>query len=204
MVKLTFASVAIVAATLVGLSGKANAEWYVSGSLGLQSLEDSSVTAGGLRGTFKFEDGWAANAAVGYKFLNQFRVEAEGGYSQNDLKSLSLLGTTVGLSGNVDAYTFSVNGFYDISTGTFATPYLGGGLGFANSRINNLTALGINFGSSSRETDLLWLLEAGVSLKLMDHLSIVPAYRYQQISSDQVINGNTGTHIFKLGLRYSF
>jgi opacity protein-like surface antigen len=126
-------------------------------------------------------------------------------------------------------YAETANVFYDLPRIAFATPYVGAGVGYqesgrtpgdgtvayqdtrypssASPNGNAIfgptpTASGVvprSFaGGSSGDGTLL--AEAGVSLAMTQHLSLVPSYRYSEVFSGHgaVVN------LVRLGLRYSF
>lgn len=194
-------SVAAIALTATAGATKA-AEYgpYVSGSLGYLGLNDRS--AGGS--TAKFDDGYAINGAVGYKYGFGLRVEGEFGYGRSRLNALSTGATNAPVSGaDADIFTFTGNAFYDFKTNSRYTPYLGGGLGLAHQSNGSGSTGGVPFAGSDRD-DFMFLLEAGVSVQLTDNIAVVPSYRYMQINNGSSGNADTTANIFKVGMRYNF
>lgn len=97
--------------------------------------------------------------------------------------------------------------FYDINTGTFATPYIGGGIGLLHSSEDDGTATvgGVTVaveGDSS--TDLTAFGEVGVGLRVANGVEIVPAYRYQWLDSGSDEFDDDFAHIARVGIRFDF
>ncbi len=180
----------------------AAADWpiYLSGSVGAQFIEDQVKP--GLH-NFSADPGFSGNIAAGTRLLDQVRAEVELGYSHSSPSRITpLFGPSFAVGGNIDAFTGTLNGFYDIPTGTIVTPYVGGGIGFVNYSAT-VTFNGFTLNRISDRTDFLWQAEGGAAIKIADRLAVVPAYRFQQAIEHTPNNvGNVSTHIVKIGLRY--
>ena len=132
----------------------------------------------------------------------------------------STYSTTKGLY--EERYAETANAFYDLPTFGFATPYIGAGVGYQESvrtpgdRLQQYQDTRYSTGSifgpvsatsgsrtlhaaSSSTNDGTWLAEAGMSLRMTPHLSLVPSYRFTQAFA-----GDVGTNLAWIGLRYSF
>jgi opacity protein-like surface antigen len=200
MRKVLCLTAALATAALLASGSDAAAQLYLGGSLGATQPSDNSSDGA----TLSYKTGWIGNLSVGYKLPMNFRAEIEGGYSKTDFDKISVAGTSVGLSGHLRVWTAMANLFYDIPLGGGFVPYVGGGLGVANERAENVGALGVNFGSSSSETDFAWQAEVGLGYQVTPQLTIAPAYRFMMINDASGGFDNTQIHIFKLGLRYAF
>lgn len=120
---------------------------YISGNMGASWLGDAdfdgTVLGIRLRSEVEFDTGLHLGASVGYDF-EDFRVEGEFGYRSHEfkeMKEIDLNGMRLGhrgADGDIDAFIFLVNGFYDIGSETKLTPYLGAGIGLAALDINDL------------------------------------------------------------------
>jgi opacity protein-like surface antigen len=75
-------------------------------------------------------------------------------------------------SGSVRTFTLMANAWYDIDMGSNFTPYVGGGVGYADNEVKH----GLVFNGSSG--DFAWQLGAGVNYKISDGTSIGLGYRY--------------------------
>lgn len=191
------------------MGGPASAQLYTTGSLGLFAPNDNTATGGGFSGTAQLDNGIFAGAALGFRYSPHLRAEAEFAYAHSRFNKLTVagVGSANVAGGDVDLYTFTANGYYDFTTGTIYTPYLGGGLGLVHTETGAGSVAGVTFGGGS-SNDFVWQLEAGVSVAVANNLSIVPAYRYRHIDNGGMLSGiktdDSEGHIFKVGLRYSF
>lgn len=178
---------------------------YMSGSVGWLIPEDTSGTVSNTPVTVEHESGYQVNFAIGTHLPNNFRAEAELGYGSTSYDKIKGNNATAELDGDVDLFTATLNGFYDIPTGTMVTPYVGGGLGLAYIDTGRITAtLGGTSVSASGDssTDLLVLGEVGAAIKIDEALSVVPAYRYSWIDSGANGLDDDSAHTVKVGLRY--
>jgi opacity protein-like surface antigen len=141
----------------------------------------------------------------------------------NQVYGTNFHSTITTLKGNyVERYAETANIFYDLPSVGFVTPYLGAGAGYAENTQTSATTLsqfqdtrsatGSIFGptpstsgtaqrqvASSYTQGGLWQVEGGLGLKMTQHLSLVPSYRFSRS-----FNGATPTHLARLGIRYSF
>ena len=156
--------------------------------------------------TIERDDGWGLFGAAGYRFPGNFRVEGELGYSTMDFDSARFGAGTVGLGGDVDMYSLTGAGYYDIPTGTIFTPYIGGGAGVVHQRLDRASA---TLGGSTvaadddSSTDLTAFAEAGLTVKVAQ-FELVPSYRYQWINDGDGGFDDSEIHMLRLGLRHWF
>jgi opacity protein-like surface antigen len=85
-----------------------------------------------------FDDGFAANAALGYRF-DPFRVEAEYSFMNNEVDTAGAAGLSSPAAGNVNLRAFMFNVYHDLQfhVGHWR-PYVGAGIGIYQSDINSL------------------------------------------------------------------
>jgi opacity protein-like surface antigen len=223
-----FCSAAVVAAMLA-VSARAESPWYVSGSLGgyfregasgpdtFFKIDDPSISSPGTQRE-SFDPGYIANAAVGYRLLANVRVEAELGYADYMLSTVSPQADTFPqlngqpfnrqTGGEWSRFTGTINAFYDLPVPGRFVPYVGLGVGGAHGEattarlVSSTGAIFESLGGSS--TRGVMLAEGGVSIALSEHISLVPAYRYLRYFLNASVGGDEAAHIVKLGLRYSF
>jgi len=160
----------------------------------------------------KFDDGYGAGVALGMKLPNQFRVEGEAFWQENDIESgrlgpvqLSALG---GLNGDVGVWGAMINGYYDFLEGPLV-PFVGLGVGYA--QVDAKVNLGNISVIDDDDTVLAYQAILGVSYDFMPNLAGVLAYRYMALDDPQFQDQAGGkvdmeydTQIVDLGLRYSF
>jgi opacity protein-like surface antigen len=166
---------------------------YVSVQGGMAFLKDSDVS-GFKKGSVGFDDDYAFGVAVGNKF-GKVRAEAELGYQENDVDKPK--------SGDMKAYTFLVNGYYDFINKTKFTPYVTAGIGVAkvDARINKFAHVD-NMG-------LAYQAGVGVAYAINSKLTVDLKYRYLAVADLSGIeldksNPEFATNNIFLGLRYNF
>lgn len=170
---------------------------YVSVQGGVAFLTDSDVDAGIRSTAMDFDPGYALGVAAGYK-MGKYRVEGEIGYQKNDVDGALSCRRT---SGDMKAYSFLVNGYYDIATKTRFTPYLTAGIGVAkvDGDFNRIAHVD--------DTAFAYQVGAGVAYAVNKALAVDLKYRYMD-TVDDLGFGNTNpefsTHNVFLGLRYYF
>lgn len=191
--KSTSLMAAVAAASLaIGAAGAASAQdagWYARGDLGgtFQSEVDGSPKA-------KADDGWLVSGGGGYAFGNGFRTDGEITYLDSDLK---------GSSGGGDLKTLGAfaNGYYDFSTGSKFTPFVGAGIGFAKVKVDNNLV-------DDDDTGFAYQVKAGVGYQFNDRLTGEAAYRYMGVtdvtlgSGANRLDGDFKTQAVTVGLRY--
>jgi OmpA-OmpF porin, OOP family len=97
---------------------------YISGAVGANWRNSAQASQARLTAN----TGWLGLGALGWGFGNGLRAEIEGNYRSNDVHRF--YPSTGGTNGSFNSYGVMVNGFYDISTGTAFTPYVGVGIGY--------------------------------------------------------------------------
>jgi OOP family OmpA-OmpF porin len=181
--------------------------WYGQVSAGALWVEDNEGTVNGVPATAKYETGFAIWGATGYRFGNGIRTELELGYVRTRIDKIQVLGNSIAIGNEGDLFTGTINGFYDVNTGTFMTPYIGAGIGFAYQKADGAT---VAFGGQNvrvegkAETDLTAFGELGIALRASQNTAIVPSYRYQWIDNGGGGFDDNVAHIARIGVRFSF
>jgi opacity protein-like surface antigen len=150
------ASVAVPAPIPVAVNA---AQWYLRLDGGWAAGASGDVTATGVPvDTFDFESGssfFSWGFGIGYRFTPQWRAEVAGDwtnkvttsrYTEGIAQDLDIAGPSNGDDTSIDTLHYAgnfdhkttldsasalVNVLYDINTGTWFTPYIGGGLGLS-------------------------------------------------------------------------
>jgi opacity protein-like surface antigen len=174
------------------------------------------------QGTAKsaYDPGLVGHVALGYRLTSHLRVEAElggTGYDRSkispytaDLNFPELNGSALSRrsGGSFQRFTGEMNAFYDFAPlGRLATPYAGFGLGgWAAGSSTGVYAgpTGSFTQSGGHSTSAFAMVEAGVSLRLSRHWSVVPAYRYVHVLDGTTGNRSDVAHLAKVGMRYAF
>jgi opacity protein-like surface antigen len=118
------------------------AGWYVSLFGGVSWLEDvkTSYTFDGFDGTYQADidtdTGFIVGGAVGTHLTEDFRVELEVAYSENDVDEIAYTDasndkTSYDGNGKFGILTFMANVWYDVPLTEELKPYIGGGAGIA-------------------------------------------------------------------------
>ncbi len=183
------------------------------------------------------DTGFNASFIGGYSFgnLGMFspRFEAEFGYLSNnaDTSNSNVVSTFVFFGPPIITTTNSTNDdtngefnaryglasiLLDIPVGGPFTPFIGGGVGYANTRFNNITpqtgaSVG-NVSANGEDTVFAWSLTAGASYALTKNISLDLSYRYLRFDSIETgstnntsINTNdVDNHQVNIGVRYNF
>lgn len=194
-------SIALLAFALVAGFGvsTACAEKYVSGNLAMVIANDSTMDDGVDTAVVTADNGFGITGAFGGTLGNGARLEAELGYRSNDVKDLTAFGITVPIEGDVSSVSFMGNAYYDFATSSSFSPFIGGGIGFANVEVNDTA-------TTEDDTVFAYQLAAGVGFAINEKLTLDLQYRYFA-TSDLELTGVTfeyATQNLMAGLRYSF
>jgi OOP family OmpA-OmpF porin len=191
--------------------------WYMSASLGLAFMENSSNRSG----TANFDlspsnPGFAVTGALGKELGNGFRAEGELGYRQIGMDHGTVYSTggtgisTGPASGNANAFSVMGNGYYDFATDTPIKPYVGAGVGFARVA---LSEVGVGAGSAVNDSDVAFAYQAmgGVSYQLTPRGTLFTEYRYFAVddprfndAAGQRVGSEFMTHNVEVGYRLAF
>ena len=108
------------------------------------------------------------------------RGELEYTARMNDVKSHSLNGSSKlpGSSGEANSSAFMVNGYYDISTNSAFTPYIGAGIGMAKVKFENFGVTPIPDVLDDSGTQFAYQFMLGSDVKLSDTWNLFAEYRY--------------------------
>jgi opacity protein-like surface antigen len=178
-------------------------------------VDENDRNFGGVR--FSFEDnsevGFFVGAKAGYVFgTGKIRpaVELDAFYNRfdADVDVKSRLGDTT-IGGDVDSGAFLVNFLVRFDFGRFQ-PYLGAGLGFHVTELNDPTATigGVTVeGDGDSVTDFAWQILAGADYYLNEKLSLFLEYKYlnyEGTGDGRIIEDRIDQHLIGLGVRWHF
>jgi opacity protein-like surface antigen len=151
----------------------------VHGGIATLNDADAKTEVGVLE--FDTDPGLALTAALGYDFGGNVRLEAEGGYQQNDIDKINLKGMGgVKGSGEITSTSGLLNGYYDFTNISAVTPFVSAGFGFMKAKFyseNHLveeTALH----SNADGTSMAYQVGGGFSYALNYNLALDLSYRY--------------------------
>ena len=182
---------------------------YVSGYFGFAMASDSDLTDSTVPGVTvntEFDTGPALGAALGYDF-NKFRVEGEISYQKNDVSQIGSQGVLLNNTGEVTAFSFLINGYYDFINSSAFTPYISAGLGFAQVEFNNLDISGLGFsGSNDEDTVFAYQVGIGLGYAVTEKITIDVRYRYigTEDSEYDTTKAEFASNNLLFGVRVSF
>ncbi len=198
---------AFVVPMLAAVPAQAKDGLYVGLGAGVSFANDSDVTGTGVNVTADYDTGYSIIGAIGNAYKNGLRGEFELGYRGLDVGSVS--GVTTG-SGDVNVFSFMINGLYDFKNKTKWTPYIGVGIGGANISADAVSPVG---GSVLDESDLVFAYQgiAGLTYQVNSNLGLYADYRYFatadpsfDLTNGTDVNSEFSDHRIMFGLRWHF
>ncbi|RLB77540.1 MAG: hypothetical protein DRH06_03570 [Deltaproteobacteria bacterium] len=202
-------AVLISLALFVGFTvSTASAGVYISGNLGAVFLNDADLDEDGDTGELTFDNGGVATFALGTTIGSAGRIEVELASRVSDFDEMKIDGwDTFDLNGDVTTGSFMGNVYYDFKNGSRFTPFIGGGLGFANVEYDIDSVAGIDDTDTKEDDDVVaYQIMLGGGFAATEQLSIDLQYRFFG-TEDPDIDGvdiEYQSHNVMLGLRYSF
>lgn len=177
---------------------------YVAVNGGIAFLEDGD--AGIAKGVDYFDDkGYAVTVAIGKRIAamnKQVRIEGELGYQKNEVDDCA--GSRCrDITGDLKAYSFLVNGYYDMVKGKKIVPYLTAGIGVAKVDAD------INHRAHVDDLGIAYQVGAGIAYHITDNWHIDLKYRYMgtgEVDNYKLYNTEPEfeTQNVFLGIRYRF
>ena len=198
--------------------------WYVSGSGGVSSLQESSskgtITGGSVTGDVDFDTGFGLSGAIGHA-SGPLRLEGELSYRKNDLDQVTvnalLAGTvlftnlgTANLGGDISSFGFMANGYYDFDAGDNWAPFLMAGIGGAKINLDATSVAGVAVTYDESDTVFAYQVGAGIGYNLSPTTAVNFQYRFFGTSDPSfndgtvVIDGEYRSHNFWGGLTQRF
>lgn len=188
------AATGILAMSLVAYAMPATAanDWYVSGNLGVSSLQEASLTdtfaGGSITADVDFDTGYGLSGAIGHAW-GPFRLEGELSYRKNDLdqidvKTLTIAGVvftalgTATLGGDTSSFGFMANGYYDFDTGGNWVPFVMAGIGGAKINLDVTSVGGVAVTYDESDTVFAYQAGAGLGYKFSPTTTANLQYRF--------------------------
>lgn len=178
---------------------------YVSATGGAVFLSDSDLEEDGLEGEIEFDRGFGFTGAAGMSWtpmpLGTLRTELEGGFRKNDVDEISAAGVTFG-GGDADIRAISgmLNVALDLNILPLFTPYVMGGLGLANVKLDS-DDLGVD------DDDTVFAYQAGVGVGIpVAIVTVFGGYRFFA-TADPEFEGTDAeyrSHNVEVGVRLGF
>lgn len=185
------------------------------------------------RGSIDFKTGWLAGASVGYQWCNGFSGEVEFAYRHNQIDKWKLHGFSDSSSDFVTADTSSdssfrnhsnhgslrtwsvlANGIYEFQLDCWCIkPYVGAGIGYANSKLktghivfsdsSSSSSSETRFSGSDDRKGFAWQVIAGIAYPICDNFDLDIEYRYFQTRGGSH-SGNVSNNSVDVGIKYLF
>jgi OOP family OmpA-OmpF porin len=184
--------------------------FYVSGSGGGTILAKAENKASGF---FildsEYDNGWNAGGALGYDF-GMIRTELETAYRENNVDKLTTLGIRTPTKGNVSAWSYLFNVFYDFENSESFTPYVGFGLGAAKVSFNNVRTAVATF-ADDEDTVFAYKIALGAAFEVNKVIDLTFDYTFFGTANPDFTDA-TGldfdseykSHSFNGGFRFNF
>lgn len=176
--------------------------WYIGLDGGFSFQQDADVNAGaGITGEYSFDTGYMFGASLGYMpylssptYANGIAFELELLHRQSDVDSLNTLGVNSTGSGDLSTTAYLFNLIYNFQTGTKFTPYLGGGLGWA--QVEGPDATAISF-TDNEDSVFAYQGLAGIAYEpeLIPNTVWSLGYRYSATSDAEFSSGATSVEL---------
>jgi opacity protein-like surface antigen len=194
--KLALLTSTAIAVLALASPAQAAGPFYVSVLGGANFLQDDSfraitgptVSANTLNFHPNSETGFLIGAAVGMhvdQIIPGLRVEAEVDYRSNHSKGTwqSNTGDPTDVSSGAldfDHTTWSVlaNAWYDFSLGSSLKPYVGGGIGWGETKLDGKFVSGAKPNFSFTDDGFAWQVGAGVNYAISPNVLVGVGYRY--------------------------
>ncbi len=184
-----------------GVYLSAGAGWNHSDLRGLNARGGNASYFDGVpasrNGGVNFDEGWGGVAAVGWGFGNGLRAEIEGNYRENEVSHVGGFGGRTASSafgatrGDMRQYGVMANAYYDFQLPTWfpsmpveVVPYVGGGVGYMWSEMDNVGGRRLPAGNSvvldDTQGSFAYQGIAGMAfpVKQVPGLSLTAEYRY--------------------------
>lgn len=166
-------------------------------------LKDKDFPLNGSRGDIDYDLGWAGGLSFGYRFDSGFRLQVEGSYGQIGLDEYQRSGRDLDLNnGDLTVVNGLAGIYYDFHVADSWRPYVGVGGGGTYTDFDNVP--GRRRGNRDADIDFTAYGEGGLEIGLADHLSLIPAYRYQWINNGEHGTDDDIAHEALLSLRVYF
>lgn len=177
----------------------------IHGEAILSSSSDLEASAPGVSATAEadYEPGYGIGGAAGYYVNDNIRVEGEIAYREADVDTLVINGSNISGNGlELKIFSGMANGYYNFTTGSNLSPYLGAGVGLA-------------YHDEMEEFAFAYQAMAGIDYTVDDNNTLFAGYRYfattdfEDSVSDPIVGNvnssiNVSDHILEVGYRYTF
>jgi outer membrane protein OmpA-like peptidoglycan-associated protein len=215
MRKIEFARALLATSALLGASASAVAQtdgWYIGAEAGLVVVP--TIKFNHLANSWQqtHENGYVGIGQVGYGFGN-VRLEGEFSYRHSDLDRFTDPLGSRSAGGSIGGGAVMANAYYDFTTASKLTPYLGVGIGGLDLSAKRITAAGVGV-LDNDQTKFAYQGIAGVSYDVSDTMAVKADYRYIRSEKASMTvepsygggnaSGTYEAHSFLIGLTFKF
>jgi opacity protein-like surface antigen len=190
---------------------------YIGAFLGANFGEDTTISDYSYTWTtyhdnIEFDPGVYVGGIAGVDF-GMLRLEGELSYRNSDVDRIDLegIGSVHGGDGNVGALAMMFNAFIDLDMGGPVTPYLGGGIGFANLSVDDIPYYDAYdyydyYDDGDDDTVFAYQLGAGLAFNINRNMVIDVGYRYfgTEEADFEYASMDYQSHAVMLGFRYTY
>lgn len=143
---------------------------YIGAFAGATHRPDTVLSSPSLGSqSIDFDVKFMLGGSVGYDFGNNFRLEAELSYRENEINNVGGEDPQAGTS------AFMLNGFYDLPIMKSFNLYFGGGVGVATAQ---LEAVSLGQAIDANENVFAYQLETGIGWDYNPHATFSLGYRF--------------------------
>lgn len=178
---------------------------YVGASAGV-ALPDNSLTtdASGIGADVSYDPGLSLSGLIGQEFGRGVRLEGEVNYKKVNTDKFKLAGTTNNLNSDFRSIGMMANVYYDFYVNRAVTPYIGGGLGFANVNISSADVKGVRVWNSDSATAFAYQAGLGCNVMMNRWMAFDLGYRYYGTSEYKIdqVTSSFNSHNILFGLKY--
>lgn len=186
-------------------------DFYVGAGAGASIPFDLNVSGGGVTGHLSFDTGASGSIFGGYHVNDYLAVELQLGYASVDTTNIaastSFASTNAAVDGTLDTFTAFSNVIVTPLGRSGFSPYFGGGIGVANTRLDISSIGGFSSGQNSNETDFAANGLAGFDYYVTDRLTIGARYQFEWIDLSSSSGASTDgymTNVITGNLNYRF
>ena len=184
--------------------------YYISGNVGASWFNDVNIKDHVTqinKESVTTDAGITVLGALGVKWCDRYRVEAEYGYQRNNAKEGSDSRGSAPMKGNIAVTSVLANGYYDFKAGA-VNPYLTAGIGWTSVGVNNVGVV-INPNPRDESHSVLgYQFGAGVAIPVAKNVDIDARYRYFRTSTVRLDNSDGdfqfASNSVLVGLRLGF
>lgn len=176
-------------------------DWYIGGFAGANWTTSTKHHHGCFSGRHKHHTGYVLAVSIGRSFCDEYRVEFEYAYRNNEFKNRIDCDFCAPHKGHVWSNAYLVNGFWNIPwcNSWCLKPFVGAGIGYASQRLDFSHSRSFICTGNNKKNGFAWQLIAGIEYPICDNIAVSFEYRFFKGRLNNIYSQNLGA-----GFRYSF